>query len=392
MQKRRIVAIIIFSFVSVVCAALMKFGIAEARTMGVLVQPVIFDLKIEKGESLEQSLKIKNLSDSILPLILGLKNFSSESQKIFDWIDLKDKHFILMPDEEITTNFSITAPQDAESRSYVLFLTIESQIAKTSNGARAITVVAAPLLIAVRDKNEEIINNIAIEEIILLPQSRSKIMEETVNKIFGIKNTSAENAIAIANSDSLNFKIKIRNNGKFHFNPQGALRLLDNQENLLAKTDFDGGAVLPGSFKEYYLKLNAGDVSVYDILRKNRIVADVEESKSKEFSFWIFDEKKALFFSFAALFFAVLVYVFYKFFGKMSCGKMKLYEFTREVSKFFSIFNNCSIFLRKRFASLFQGCGGKRIGSFFTGYPKKRNKVPKKPVKTGKKRKEVKKI
>lgn len=368
MKKNQI--IIPFIIFAILYLAFVKIDCAKAGTMGFSVEPVIFDLKIEKNQTIEKSLKIKNISNSILPLTLVLRNFSSEDSSIFDWVKIKDSYFILMPNEEKIVDFSITAPQETENMSHLLFLAVESQIEKTSNNTRALTVMAMPLLIAVFDQDKKAeTNKITVEEIALLPQSRFKILEKFINKILGIKNASATNGILIADSNVLDFKIKVRNDGKYHFYPQGALQLFDKQHKLLAKTDFDGGVVLPGSSKEYNLKLNVADSSVYNFLQKNYIAMNIKSSGNKELPFWIFSGKKALFFTLAIFVFIAICFIF-----QMSMKKMTQLKF--DFVKIESILNNFSAFSKKRFfSSSFWECGVAKVDSFFKGYPKKRNKI-----------------
>ncbi|MEA3272152.1 MAG: hypothetical protein U9P90_00615 [Patescibacteria group bacterium] len=266
--------------------------------MGILVKPAVLNLDLKRGDEYHDSIEITNITDKPLPLSVNLisfvdnKNFDTSA---LDWIKFKKSYFILNSNETRNIEFTIIVPQNSELKSYLFFLLLEPRLAVQSQNLRAIAKISVPLLIAVRETDEvETANHLLIRELSLSEETRVMILENFINRLLNIKISTASEGIFITQTKPYNFKLSLKNIGSYHYYPMGDIKLYNNKNELIAKSDIQERALMPGEEEEYNIILTTEEkkYSLQNYLGNYFVRINLNNDLNREVEFWFFSWKK----------------------------------------------------------------------------------------------------
>jgi hypothetical protein len=199
----------------------------------VTVSPIFFDLSTTPGASVGSTIKIRNNTNSPLPIKLGVQRLTGDlngnltlkadkNDYTLSWVTFSQDTFVAKPLEWTEVPFVINVPKDA---AYGYYWTITFAQDKTSPLARSgVSLTGAaglPILLNVIKPGAK---------------AEAKITQFSVDQF-------------ISEYLPVDFTVKIENLGNIHIRPHGSIFISDGRNKDLAALDVNAGLgnVIPGS-------------------------------------------------------------------------------------------------------------------------------------------------
>ena len=240
----------------------------EASSPKLFVSPPIFEMKVKRGETIENKIKIKNQSEISLPIKAVTSDFSAADetgQIIFDeseqdpsfsskfWIKIERPDFILDPGEMEEVNFSISVPENAEPGGHYAVVLFEPQLPSfyfKEGQPRVIPKIGVLFLFSVEVEGLQRSNEpLTIVEFNIPKQVRLDKLENFVASVGGIFSevkAAEKEMFSIVEKSDLPFNLTIKNNDIYHLKPEGTLTILKNNGQEVGETKISQITVLPG--------------------------------------------------------------------------------------------------------------------------------------------------
>lgn len=148
------VVIIIYSLFSILTPPK-----AEAAKQTLRVSPVIMNLSLSPGKTLEQEVTIENLTTTPLPLRASLTDFvtggeeggyvfeNTKTNPLLKWITLSDDTFILAPNEKKTLTMTVQMPKSIPVGGYYGLLFFEPVLQGITNPQTQVSTKVGVLLL-----------------------------------------------------------------------------------------------------------------------------------------------------------------------------------------------------------------------------------------------------
>lgn len=186
----------------------------------VTVSPVFFDLSANPGQTITEKIRIRNNTNSPLPLKISVKRLAGDevgdltlneenSDQSLDWIKFASKSFVAPSLEWNDVVFTIQVPNTA-AYGYYFAVTFEHDIkSTTTQGASLTGASAVPILLNVRKEGAK---------------AQAKITE------FKIDNVVNEYL-------PIDFKVQVENSGNVHIRPHGNIFITDDSGKDIAILD-----------------------------------------------------------------------------------------------------------------------------------------------------------
>lgn len=208
--------------------------------------PEKFDLKLSPGESTNGKIRISNLSQTSLPINIQLKNFSASGERgeiIFEeggdisfdpsqWIEFKEKKFVLKQGEFKELEFFIKIPANAEPGGYYTSVLFQTEISSTGkeSSAKIMPTLGALFLLTIKGGEQK------------YPSLDKQIEITELNAPSFIENGPL----------SINFKVK--NNDPTHTEVGGKFILYDLFGKIREEIKIEPKTILPGKIRLFELK------------------------------------------------------------------------------------------------------------------------------------------
>jgi len=243
---------------------------AEDRSPTLTVAPHTFEYRVEKGQVIEDKIKVLNSSDFPIPLKAKLVDFTAADdtgQMMFEssgqdqrtdpmyWIKIPKPEVLLDKGETEDVKFTLEVPKDADLGGYYAVVILEPQLPSyyfTENQPKVIPAVGAIFLISVeepgvaRTGDPFIISELSIPEKFHLQK-----LEEAVKTAFGlVSKASAQSDFSIVENSFLDFTFRVKNTDIYHVKPFGKLEIVTMAGKVVGETEIKKTTVLPGKTRK----------------------------------------------------------------------------------------------------------------------------------------------
>ena len=304
----------------------------------IAVYPPIFELELEKGQSYQNKVLLRNKSELAIPIETDVVNFTAKDEfggisfEIHEtdtkkehetdakkWFKIEKPDFILEPKGSERIKFKIDVPKDVGRGGYYGTILFKSKLpsyyfekdynpptALPATGgapaAKAIPQIGVLFLISVGKGGKA---DFEIVEFGIPEEKRIKILEKLSRNILG--------GSIIVDGSLLPFNLRVKNNDIYHMKPSGILEIYKfaencSPQNLIGRTEIKETTILPGKIRQFSIefqpdlfeKLNkflpkflAGFVSENLFLGKYKVFLKLHGSAEveKEMDIWIFPFK-----------------------------------------------------------------------------------------------------
>ena len=267
-SKFKILCIFVFFFV-LFCVVVR----AEDVSSKLLVSPHTFELKVKRGESLQDKIRILNQGGISLPISVKVVDFTAEEetgQMLFDessqdpsfasrfWFKIENPDFILDPGEVEKVRFTIEVPENAEPGGKYAVVFFEPQLPSfyfKEGQMRTVPVIGALFLLSVEveglTRPEE---PLTIVEFNIPENLHLKRLEDFAAGFAGLftEVLAAEKEVfSIVETGHLPFTLRIKNNDIYHIKPEGKLLILANNSKIVGETEIPQTTILPGKIRQF---------------------------------------------------------------------------------------------------------------------------------------------
>ena len=244
MASRRIILglLVAIFFSAQSTSVLAQKNLNNEKSIGIQVSPVIEEFDINKGETLAKKIIINGLTKQTVtyyPVALNFEADEETGKPVFQnigedfgkyslskWITFEEDTFVLLPGEEKTIRYTITAPSDASPGGHyaaVLFSTEEPEFDK---GGSFVGVVGLIGTLVLATTPGDIIKNLILNEFI---------------------------GPTILFKPPADFLLKIGNNGNVHLRPEGGITIRNwfGKQTIYLPVNESDGAILPDSQRRF---------------------------------------------------------------------------------------------------------------------------------------------
>jgi hypothetical protein len=276
-SRRIIFLLIIFLF-------LFSFSLTFAqqkKKIEFFVGPAIFNIQLEKGQTYNGKILLKNKNNFSLPVKSQLINFNArdelgavnfEKREGANWFKVKRTDFILKPKEERRINFQIKIPKDVSRGGYYVAWNFQPKVSSLSfkrGSTILVPKVSSLFLISVGKKGKA---NFKIVEFKIPEKSRFLFFENNPNK----------NKKFVVKSAKFPFVFRIKNNDTYHIRISGALEVFGKNKKSIGKAEVQETTVLPGKTRQISLNFKT---ALYEKLLDKKIPIPLAEFFSENFYF-----------------------------------------------------------------------------------------------------------
>jgi len=284
-------------------------------SLGLSVNPQIFEMDVFPGEVYKKKIKVGNLSEVAMPVAVRLTDFTAADESgemLFDessqdisfasrkWFKIEEPNFILEPGERKKINFTISVPENAEPGGHYAVMLFEPRLPSfyfKEGQPRAIPVVGVLFLFSVKTLSLEPMNlekQVEIVEFGIPKEQRLQNLEKILASVGNIVSEAIAADISIVEKTPSDFILRIKNNDIFHHKLQGKLLIYNSLGKKIGETEIRRTTILPGKVRGFpvafspevsgKLKYLPGSVSNFlthnTIIGKYKVVLDLGEERS----------------------------------------------------------------------------------------------------------------
>lgn len=209
---------------------------AQESNYDVTVSPVFFDLTTNPGGSVSDRIRVRNNTESPLPVRVEIKRLTGDqdgeltfnddnSDNSLSWVKISDKTVTLSPLEFTNIPFEIDVPDDAAYGYYYTINLTQADSSTDSTGTAISGAAAVPILLNVRKDG-------AIAKIELQEFKVESFISETL---------------------PVNFNVKLKNTGNVHVRPRGNIFISGMGKENITSIDINpkGSAIIPNTIKNF---------------------------------------------------------------------------------------------------------------------------------------------
>jgi len=254
---------------------LVPFKAVEAQepiSLGLSVNPQIFELDVFPGEKHIKKINLGNLSEVAMPILIRVTDFTAAQETgemLFDessqdpsfasrfWFEIESPNFILEPKEEREVRFSINVPENAEPGGHYAVMLFEPQLPSfyfQKGQIPAIPVVGVLFLISVKTfalELEELGEKLSVVEFSLPKEERMAALENFISRLVGSIVQAADIDINIVEKSPSKFVLRIKNNDVYHYKPQGKLLIYNTFGEKVGESEIQKTTILPGKIRRF---------------------------------------------------------------------------------------------------------------------------------------------
>lgn len=242
----------------------------EPTSLGLSVNPQIFELDVFPGETHNLKIKVGNLSDVPMPIEVLVTDFTAaeiSGEMLFDeslqdpsiasrkWFEIENPNFILEAKEKEELHFKILVPENAEPGGHYSVILFEPRLPSfyfKEGQPRAIPVVGVLFLLSVKTLalEPEVQQKLEVVEFSLLKEERIVFLENFFSSFTGSIALAAKIDINILEKSPSKFILQIKNNDIYHHKPGGKLVIYNTFGKKVGETDIRKTTILPGKTRQ----------------------------------------------------------------------------------------------------------------------------------------------
>lgn len=320
--KQRVIGLfIILSFFFV-----FPYETQGVESLGLSVNPQIFELNVFPGEKLDKKITIKNLSDVALPILVKVSDFTAEEnsgEMQFDesmqdpiiasrkWFKIEKLNFILEKGEREEINFTISVPENAEPGGHYSVMLFEPQLPSfyfQSGQPKTVPVIGVLFEFSVNVLSLEPFSIKKPVEIVGFNIPKNEKMNG-IGNLFASIGDAIPSAFAsgpnIVEKKPSSFDLIIKNSDIYHHKLDGKISIYNSFGKIVGETQVQKITVLPGKTRNFVISVSQPipenlewmPASISDFLMRNfsfgkyKAILDLGEEKSalelnQSLTFW----------------------------------------------------------------------------------------------------------
>jgi len=277
MHGKFIKYILILFFLILILVPLKEVGAQGPITLGLSVNPQIFELDVFPGEKHPKKINLGNLSEVALPILVRVTDFTAaedSGEMLFDessqdpsfasrfWFEIENPNFILEPKEKKEVRFSINIPENAEPGGHYAVMLFEPQLPSfyfQKGQIPSIPVVGVLFLISVKTftLEPEVQQKLDIVEFSLPKEERMAALENFLSSLIGSVARATVIDIDIVEKSPSKFVLRIKNNDIYHHKPQGKLLIYNTFGKKVGESEIQKATILPGKIRRFPVEFSS---------------------------------------------------------------------------------------------------------------------------------------
>ena len=285
LEAMRRILVSISLFLLVVVSSGLIFSQTQ-KEIKLFVSPEMFELKVERGEKIEDKIRIYNKSEIPIPIEVKVTNFGAQEDSgtitFFEsptqneeddisyneeddisynarwWIKIKNPNFILDPNEKEEVEFTIEVPANAEIGGKYAVALFEPRLPSyyyEKEATKVLPIVGVLFLLSVETAElSRPTQPLTIVEFAIPEQLHLKKIEKIFAHAFGIFSEAIakeEESFSIVETSRLPFSLKIRNDDIYHLKPFGTLEILNGGGKVIETIEIPKTTILPGKTRKF---------------------------------------------------------------------------------------------------------------------------------------------
>lgn len=305
---------------------------AQSMSPQIGVSPPMFELNVERGQTLEQKFKVYNPGEASLPIHIRPADFTADEnsgQILFDsneqdfsfasrlWFKIENPDFILESKEVETIKIAIKVPDNAEPGGHYSTLMLEPQLPSfyfEEGKPKVIPYVGILFLLSVNA--EGLVRAempLTVVEFNIPEKFRLKRFENLAASVFAAEEPKI---FSIVESGNLFFTLRIKNNDIYHIKPSGKLAITGAGQTEIKKMTILPGKTrqipvefkqeLPEKIKKFLPAVISDFISRNLMWGKYTAFLELEGAPLESIEFWVFPWKSATVFLFFLVFLVLI--------------------------------------------------------------------------------------
>lgn len=272
-QKMEYMGYIACFLLLIVCCMLPAFVSAQDFKPKIGVFPHTFELEVNRGQVIENKIKVLNQSEIAIPMAVRITNFTAAEetgQMLFDetsqdisiasrkWIKIENPNFILESGETEEVRFSIEVPENAEPGGHYITVLFEPKLPSfyfKEGGIRTVPVIGVIFLLSVEVEGLfRLGQSLTIVEFNIPENLHLKKMENFVAGFGGLFTevlAAEKQEFSVVENSHMGFLLRIKNDDIYHIKPQGKLLILANNNKIVGEVEIPKTTILPGKTRQF---------------------------------------------------------------------------------------------------------------------------------------------
>jgi len=250
------------------------FFVKSEKEIKLFVAPEMFELGVERGQILEDKIKIYNKSEVPVPIEVMVTNFGAQEESgtitFFEepakrvgeeddisynprkWIKIETPNFILDSNETEEVKFKIEIPENAEPGGHYAVALFEPKLPSfyfEKGAVQAIPKIGVLFLFSVKVEGlERTAEPLTIVELSIPEKFHLKKIEEI---LFRVVRAAEKEKFTIVETSHLPFTLSVKNNDIYHIKPEGKLEVLKENGKIVGETEIKEITILPGKIRKF---------------------------------------------------------------------------------------------------------------------------------------------
>jgi len=220
---------------------LILANLVSAQTIGITISPLTFELTANPGDTITNTLKVYNPTDSVISIKMEAEDFKPVGEtgevavapeeeitySLKRWVKTTPTEFTLEPKDQKFVDFEISVPENAEpgGKYGSVLASITGTVGEGMTGAAVAQKVGALLLLTISGETKE---SLAIKD-------------------FTTPSSFFEYGPVL-------FSLRFENTGTVHVRPKGFVTITNWREKKVADLEFSQSNVLPGAIRKIETK------------------------------------------------------------------------------------------------------------------------------------------
>ncbi|KPJ71218.1 hypothetical protein AMJ50_02875 [Parcubacteria bacterium DG_74_3] len=256
-------------FLLLISIPFKEISAQQPSSLGLSVNPQIFELDVWPEETINKKIKLKNLSEVPVPIEVRLTDFTAEEdsgEMIFDeslqdisvasrkWFEVENPNLILETGERREINFTISVPENAEIGGHYVTMLFEPVLPSfyfQEGQLRHIPVIGVLFLISVKTLTleSETEQKLEVVEFDIPKEERLVGLEDFLSKAVGSIAQAAE--FTISKTSPSKFLLKLKNNDIYHIRPSGKVLIYNIFGKKVGEAEVSQRTILPGRTRQF---------------------------------------------------------------------------------------------------------------------------------------------
>jgi len=244
-------------------------------SLGLSVNPQIFELDVWPGEEITHKIILGNKSEVAMPIEVRVTDFTAEEntgEMVFDealqdpsiasrkWFKIENPNLILEVGEKREMHFTISVPENAEIGGHYATMLFEPRLPSfyfLEGQVRHVPVIGVLFLTSVESftLEPEIEQKLEVVEFGIPREERLVALENFLSMAMGSVAQAAE--FTISKKSPSKFILKIQNNDIYHIRPSGKVVIYNFWGQKVGEAEVARRTILPGKIRQFPIEFSS---------------------------------------------------------------------------------------------------------------------------------------